>query len=81
MELFAQNNPFLSDALFSLIYAAIFLGFVSLRIKKRKKLKAAGQEPKNAGLILLIIALVFGILAILEAANAISTPEFIASWL
>jgi cytochrome c biogenesis protein CcdA len=81
LELFAQNNPLLSDYIFSLLYAAIFIVFVILRIEKRKKLKAENKLTKTAGLPLLVIGFCFGILAILEAANVISTPELITSWL
>ncbi len=79
MEYFTQNNSFISDVIFSLTYAAVFIVFVALRIQKRKRLKAEGKESKTAGLVLLIVGLGFGVLAILEAANVISSQEIIAS--
>jgi cytochrome c-type biogenesis protein len=81
LERFSQKNPFLCDAVFSLLYAAVFLVFVSLRIRKRKRLQAEGTESKTAGLALLIIGFIFAVFAILEVLTIISTPEFIASWL
>lgn len=79
LEYFTQNNSFISDVIFSLTYAAVFIVFVALRIQKRKRLKAEGRERKTAGLALLIAGLGFGVLAILEAANVISSQEIIAS--
>ncbi len=79
MEYFTQNNSFISDVIFSLTYAAVFIVFAALRIQKRKRLKAEGKESKTAGLVLLIVGLGFGVLAILEAANIISSQEIIAS--
>ncbi len=81
LESFSLANPFLSDMIFSLIYGVLFLACVVLRIRKRKKLKAEGLETKSTGLALLILGLAFGVLALLEACNVISTPGIIASWL
>jgi cytochrome c-type biogenesis protein len=80
LENFSQNNPFISDLLFSLIFIAIFMVLIILRIKKRKELKVTGEIKNTSGLVLFIFGIAFGILAILEAADVISTPELIASW-
>jgi hypothetical protein len=80
LERFSWEHPLLSDAIFSLSYAAVFLLLALLRIRKRKRLEAEGKKTKTTGLFLLMIGFVFAVLAILEVSSIISTPELIASW-